>query len=669
MTSQFKQQLLEAKIKQRLRYIRVLMFFIITALFVLLAIFASRGTRINVQPDDAAQLATIHRHQGIAVVIGETLYSLSAQPAIAVYAEGFKSLIHVLSRKDFGQVITVTMAPLPAKLELSTTVDEKVKWLIDDELVAIAATLKHELPAGEYTLTVSHPYYQEESLSLSLARNDLLNQVISLTPIKGTLTVKTRPAGAHVHINESDQGISPQTLVLQGGRHAVTVTHDDYEPVHDIIEIARHHADVNREYHLEFKKATVNVVLTPVGGQLTLDDVPLSPTHTLRVSTGAQHTITYSKPGYFSQSRSFKLAAAGQTLDLNYSLKQEIGQVAVQSKPVADVFVNNKPVGTSPLKLSLAAVKQTITLRQAGFRSVTRQITPSAASPLTINVSLLNEKAARLREAKPFYRHHAGGTLKLFTPNETIRMGAERHERGQRANEFVRQVILNRAFYAGVHEVTLAEYRQFDNSITGQPQLPVTSIAWLDAARFCNWLGQQEGLQPVYRISNRKLTAINANSDGYRLLTEAEWEWLARKSAKPKQTRFVWSNSYVIPENAANVADESAIGSVALYVSKYNDGYPGIAPVKQFNREPSGLYDQGGNVSEWTHDSYSLLKPSGGKMFNNPLDRTISSVHVVKGANWRSGSVTELRASFREGIAESRDDLGFRIGRSVYGGH
>ena len=94
------------------------------------------------------------------------------------------------------------------------------------------------------------------------------------------------------------------------------MTHDDYESVHDIIEIARHHADVNREYHLEFKKATVNVVLTPVGGQLTLDDVPLSSTHTLRVSTGAQHTLTYSKPGYFSQSRSFKLAAAGQTLDL-----------------------------------------------------------------------------------------------------------------------------------------------------------------------------------------------------------------------------------------------------------------------------------------------------------------------------------------------------------------
>lgn len=668
MTNQFNHQLLEAKKKQRLKYVWILIFFIIGALLVLSAIFASRGTRFKILPDDATQLATIRRHQGIAVVIGETLYSLSTKPAIAVSAEGFKSLIHSLSKKDFGQVVTVTLEPLPARLVLNTTVDEKVKWLINDELVAIATTLKHELPAGEYTLKVSHPYYRDESVSLSLARNDLFNQVISLTPIKGTLTVKTKPAGARVLVDESDWGQSPHTLSLQGGRHAVTVKLDDYEPVHDSIVITRQRPDVIRNYHLELKKATINVVLKPEGGQLTLDDISISPTHRVRVSTGVKHILRYSKPGYFSQSRSFRVSAQ-QTENLNFKLKQEIGQVTVESTPVANVIINQKPVGKTPLQLSLAALEHTITVSQQGFRSATRRITPSAASPVTINVRLLDEKAARLKEAKPFYTNLAGGKLKLFTPNETFSMGAERNERGQRANEFVRHVTINKAFYAGVHEVTIGEYHQFDSSVTGPPQMPVTSISWLDAARFCNWLSEREGLQSVYQLNNKKLTAINPNTDGYRLLTEAEWEWLARKSAKPKHTRFAWGSSYVIPENAANVADESAIGAVDLYVSKYNDGYPGIAPVKQFKKEPSGLYDQGGNVSEWTHDSYSLVRPTESKTFNNPLDRTISSVHVVKGANWRSGSVTELRASFREGVVESRDDLGFRIGRSVYGGN
>ncbi|RKZ78426.1 MAG: hypothetical protein DRQ35_06010, partial [Gammaproteobacteria bacterium] len=156
---------------------------------------------------------------------------------------------------------------------------------------------------------------------------------------------------------------------------------------------------------------------------------------------------------------------------------------------------------------------------------------------------------------------------------------------------------------------------------------------------------------------------------GYRLLTEAEWEWLARKAGKSVQTLFVWGNERVIPKNAANIADESANGKVNVFVSKYNDGYSKAAPVKSFTKETSGLYDQAGNVSEWTHDSYSIVLPESGKVVQDPFDLTTDSSHVVKGANWRSGSITELRPSFREGLINSRDDLGFRIGRYVYGGN
>ncbi len=85
-------------------------------------------------------------------------------------------------------------------------------------------------------------------------------------------------------------------------------------------------------------------------------------------------------------------------------------------------------------------------------------------------------------------------------------------------------------------------------------------------------------------------------------------------------------------------------------------------------QEKSGLYDQGGNVSEWTHDSYSIVIPEQGKVFQDPFDSTNAGLHVIKGANWRSGSITELRPSYREGLGAGRDDLGFRVGRYVYGG-
>ena len=137
---------------------------------------------------------------------------------------------------------------------------------------------------------------------------------------------------------------------------------------------------------------------------------------------------------------------------------------------------------------------------------------------------------------------------------------------------------------------------------------------------------------------------------------------------KKKQTIFAWGNETVIPSRTANVADESAKGQVRFFVPNYNDGYSGIAPVGSFEREASGLYDMAGNVSEWVHDVYSIVPPQANSVVNDPLGDQRGSSHVVKGANWRSGTITALRPAFREGLTAGRDDVGFRVGRYLYGG-
>ena len=77
----------------------------------------------------------------------------------------------------------------------------------------------------------------------------------------------------------------------------------------------------------------------------------------------------------------------------------------------------------------------------------------------------------------------------------------------------------------------------------------------------------------------------------------------------------------------------------------------------------------GGNVSEWTHDSYSLTVLKLDTVYQQDLDSSTISMRVVKGANWRSGSLSELRSSYRDGAEQGRDDLGFRIGRYLSGGN
>jgi formylglycine-generating enzyme required for sulfatase activity len=665
----FDQQLRAAKNKQRLLYIGVFALFLIGALTILTVILISRGTRVEIRPDDAAAQSSVHLNSGIAAIIGETLYSISKNPIITASADGYQSKTQVLNNNDFGKVMTVTLVPLPAKIELSTNIaDDKISWLINGETLAISNIIEYELAAGDYELTIIHPHYNDETMMLSLTRGEVLKKVIEVVPIDGMMTIKTMPSGANVSVNTIDMGLTPLTLSMQGGHHDVTVTLDNYETINDTIEVSRTMPDVNRDYRLELKKAEVGITLKPGGGELILDGIAVKETEKVTVQANIKHRLTYSKQGYFTESKTFNIAA-DDVLQLAFELKKEMGSVDIESSLVAEVELNGKFIGTTPLQLSLNAVDQKFTLSKQGFRSVTKTVIPSAANTKKISVSLIPEQIARLKEAPKLYANKAGGTLKLFTPNDTFTMGAKRSELGQRANEFIKPVKLTRAFYAGVYEVTNAEYNQYDKSRQGDPKEPVTSVSWIDVAAFCNWLSQLEGLTPVYSISNNQLQGMNANADGYRLLTEAEWEWLARKSGKSEQTLFVWGNERVIPKSAINVADESAKGKVRFFVSKYNDGYPEVATVGSFAQEKSGLYDQGGNVSEWTHDSYSIVLPESGKVFQDPFDLAMGSTHVVKGANWRSGSVTELRPSFREGLSGSRDDLGFRIGRYVYGGN
>jgi formylglycine-generating enzyme required for sulfatase activity len=193
-------------------------------------------------------------------------------------------------------------------------------------------------------------------------------------------------------------------------------------------------------------------------------------------------------------------------------------------------------------------------------------------------------------------------------------------------------------------------------------------INWSEAAEFCNWLSAKENLQPFYSIETGQVVGFDANTDGYRLLTEAEWEWLARKAGKKEQTVFSWGNDTVIPVNAANIADESARGQVRFYVPNYSDGYAVAASVGSMQREPSGLFDMAGNVSEWVHDVYSIVPPEPNIILKNPMSELRGDAHVVKGASFRSGTLTSLRPAFREGLGAGRDDVGFRIGRYLYGG-
>ncbi len=222
-------------------------------------------------------------------------------------------------------------------------------------------------------------------------------------------------------------------------------------------------------------------------------------------------------------------------------------------------------------------------------------------------------------------------------------------------DEFPAHTVTINDFYIGKYEVTIEEFTGFCRTAGldlpgGDPKMPVTSVSWEDAAMYCNWLSRLEHLNRCYKIlrspKTGKITIIfDKTADGYRLPTEAEWEYVARGGKNRKSYAFSGSNS----------ADE-----VAWYAGTGKMLHP--AGEKKANS--LGIFDLSGNAQEWVYDVYTTdyykNSPS-----DNPINEKGSLKRVSRGGSFNS--VAEgLRISKRYyNLPETKaENIGFRIAKN-----
>jgi formylglycine-generating enzyme required for sulfatase activity len=222
------------------------------------------------------------------------------------------------------------------------------------------------------------------------------------------------------------------------------------------------------------------------------------------------------------------------------------------------------------------------------------------------------------------------------------------HRHGKEDEKTVHTVSVA-AFWMDRYEVTQAEYDRRDlpnPSHFKGANLPVEQVTWRQAALYCNARSEAERLQPCYNDE----AECNVTANGYRLPTEAEWEYACRAGT---ETDYSFGS------------DSRELGRHAWFAGNAERK---THPVGLKKPNPWGLFDMHGNVAEWCNDVYDRdyyrHSPS-----ENPRGPAVGKQNVLRGGAWNS-SPEALRSSYRLGenpgfsdACLALDAIGFRCVR------
>ncbi len=236
-----------------------------------------------------------------------------------------------------------------------------------------------------------------------------------------------------------------------------------------------------------------------------------------------------------------------------------------------------------------------------------------------------------------------------YLPAGSFEMGSPPDEPGRDRNEHQHRVTLTRGAWMAETEVTQGQWKAVMGSNPAHfsscgDACPVEEVSWYDVIKYANALSSEAGYEECYRVTGETVTFLGLGCEGYRLPTEAEWEYGVRAGG-----RHMYSGS-------------DSIDAVAWYWDN-----SGLKTHRVATKRPNswGLSDMSGNVWEWCWDWYWDY-PTGSSI--DPTGASVGSGRVVRGGSW-DYAASRCRSAFRDTNAPGGRGryLGFRLVRTDVG--
>ncbi|HEY9055499.1 MAG TPA: SUMF1/EgtB/PvdO family nonheme iron enzyme, partial [Rectinemataceae bacterium] len=458
---------------------------------------------------------------------------------------------------------------------------------------------------------------------------------LRLVPMTGALSITAQPHLALISVPGIQLAMSADASYaaedVPPGRYYLEASLPDYETQRVDFEV-KPGEKASLAISLQKAQRSLTIQSSPPGAIITVDGVEIgaAPAETIPHEVGSAHTIFAD----FNKEMSGKRQVTVSLDSTPIVIEPDTGSLRIDvTPPDARVSIDGielERVGEGKYKAS--NIKPgTYNLRaiQDRFAPIEQSIVVSRGKSLFETIALHPQLVEMVSVS--------GGTF-MMGSNE-----------GYSDEKPVHQVTVS-SFMIGRYEVTQEQYQKVMGTNPSKftsgseaPRRPVEQVSWYDAVAFCNKLSELEGLQKVYTITGTNVQA-DFSRNGYRLPTEAEWEYAARGGSQSKGYTYSGSNS---------------IDSVAWYSNNSGSSTHAVG-----TKAPNelGLYDMSGNVWEWCWDWYKNSYDSWAQ--KDPMGASSGGGRVLRGGCW-GDSPSNLRSAYRGGLSPGNryNILGFRLVR------